>query len=313
VYESETDEGLERIEVEVTDEDRTVMGVDVTVVRDKVTLDGRIIEDTRDWYAQDSAGHVWYFGEATEEYDEDGSVSTAGSWEAGVDGASPGIIMYADPQVPVEALKLALVSQAVGMSSGALGWLRRGAVPRGALPVAVPMLAAGALVSSFVILPNPLLVKGLFGPVSITVGLLTLYLLEHRARTTEVPREARPGLGAVAFAGGMLTGWVAIGEGEVVAAWLMLRHGLEPRRGIALGTVLLAINSILLGGIHAFVLGGVPWELAAFVMLGCAWGGRLGPYLAQWLGPRKLKLAFATIAIGDGLQIPGQFVLSAVG
>jgi uncharacterized membrane protein YfcA len=214
---------------------------------------------------------------------------------------------------PVEALKLALVSQAVGMSSGALGWLRRGAVPRGALPVAVPQLAAGALVSSFVILPNPLLVKGLFGPVSITVGLLTLYLLEHRARTTEVPREARPGLGAVAFAGGMLTGWVAIGEGEVVAAWLMLRHGLEPRRGIALGTVLLAINSILLGGIHAFVLGGVPWELAAFVMLGCAWGGRLGPYLAQWLGPRKLKLAFATIAIGDGLLILGQFVLSAVG
>jgi uncharacterized membrane protein YfcA len=84
-------------------------------------------------------------------------------------------------------------------------------------------------------------------------------------------------------------------------------------RGIALGTVLLAINSILLGGIHAFVLGGVPWELAAFVMLGCAWGGRLGPYLAQWLGPRKLKLAFATIAIGDGLLILGQFVLSAVG
>jgi hypothetical protein len=99
VYESETDEGLERIEVEVTDEDRTVMGVDVTVVRDKVTLDGRTIEDTWDWYAQDSAGYVWYFGEETEEYDEDGSVSTAGSWEAGVDGASPGIIMYADPQV----------------------------------------------------------------------------------------------------------------------------------------------------------------------------------------------------------------------
>lgn len=99
VYESETDEGLERIEVEVTDEDRTVMGVDVTVVRDTVTLDGRVIEDTWDWYAQDREGNVWYFGEETEEYDEDGSASTEGSWEAGVDGALPGIIMYADPQV----------------------------------------------------------------------------------------------------------------------------------------------------------------------------------------------------------------------
>jgi hypothetical protein len=99
VYQSDTEDGLERIEVVVTDETRTVMGVEVTVVRDSVTLDGRLIEDTRDWYAQDRAGTVWYFGEETTEYDEDGSVSTDGSWEAGVDGALPGIIMLADPQV----------------------------------------------------------------------------------------------------------------------------------------------------------------------------------------------------------------------
>ena len=99
VYESETDEGLERIDVEVTDEDRTVMGIDVTVVRDTVTRDDRVIEDTWDWYAQDRDGNVWYFGEQTAEYDEDGSVSTEGSWEAGVDGALPGIIMYSDPKL----------------------------------------------------------------------------------------------------------------------------------------------------------------------------------------------------------------------
>jgi hypothetical protein len=99
VYESETEAGHERIEVEVTDDDRTVMGIDVTVVRDTVTLDGQVTEDTRDWYAQDRDGNVWYFGEDTKEYDEDGSVRTEGSWEAGVDGALPGISMYADPQV----------------------------------------------------------------------------------------------------------------------------------------------------------------------------------------------------------------------
>jgi hypothetical protein len=99
VYESETEEGLERIEVEVTDEVKTVMGIDVTVVRDTVTLDGRVIEDTWDWYAQDRGGTVWYFGEETEEYGEDGSVSSAGSWEAGVGGARPGILMPADPEV----------------------------------------------------------------------------------------------------------------------------------------------------------------------------------------------------------------------
>jgi len=99
VYESDTDEGVERIDVVVTDDAKTVMGIDVTTVRDTVTLNGRVIEDTWDWYAQDRAGNVWYFGEETKEYDEDGSVSTQGSWEAGVNGALPGIIMYADPQI----------------------------------------------------------------------------------------------------------------------------------------------------------------------------------------------------------------------
>ena len=141
---------------------------------------------------------------------------------------------------PVEALKLSLVSQSVGMTSGAFGWLRRGEVP---LPAPCRWRSRrsppGALVSTFVVRPNALLVKGLFGPVSITVGLLTLYLLEHRSRGQRTCRARRcPGLAAVAFLGGMLTGWVAIGEGEVVAACLMLRHGLDPRRGIALGTVL---------------------------------------------------------------------------
>lgn len=209
----------------------------------------------------------------------------------------------------VEALKLAFASQSIGMSSGAIGWLRRGEMPLRALPVALVPLALGALVSTFVIQPNALLVKGLFGPVSITVGLLTLYLLEHRTRCREVPARAYPGLAVVAFVGGMLTGWVAIGEGEVVAAFLMLRYGLDPRRGIALGTALLAVNSILLTLLHGFVLGGVPWEMAAFLMLGCGFGGRLGPFLAQWVGPHRLKLIFATVAIGDGLLILGQFLL----
>jgi hypothetical protein len=64
-----------------------------------VTVAGEIHEDTFDWYAQDVDGNVWYMGEDTKEY-EDGKVSsTEGSWEAGVDGALPGIIMPADPTV----------------------------------------------------------------------------------------------------------------------------------------------------------------------------------------------------------------------
>ena len=85
--------------VEVLAEHRMVMGVDTIVVHDVAKdEDGAVVEDTFDWYAQDSAGNVWYFGEDTTSYDE-GVASKEGSWEAGVDGALPGIVMPADPAV----------------------------------------------------------------------------------------------------------------------------------------------------------------------------------------------------------------------
>jgi len=91
--------GEQRVEVTVLDETREVMGVEVRVVHDVVTEDGELVEDTYDWYAQDAEGNVWYFGEDTKEF-EDGKVSTtAGSWEAGADGAEPGVLIPADPRV----------------------------------------------------------------------------------------------------------------------------------------------------------------------------------------------------------------------
>lgn len=96
----ETEGGRElKVEVTVTDETRTVMGIEARVVHDVVTEDGQLVEDTLDWYAQDSDGNVWYLGEDTKEYENGKVVTTAGSWEAGVDGAQPGIVVPATPEV----------------------------------------------------------------------------------------------------------------------------------------------------------------------------------------------------------------------
>lgn len=96
---TEGGEVTERIAVRVTDDTRVVAGVVTTVVHDEVTdASGDVIEDTYDWYAQDTRGNVWYFGEDTTAYD-DGAPSTEGSWEAGVDGAQAGLVMPATPRV----------------------------------------------------------------------------------------------------------------------------------------------------------------------------------------------------------------------
>lgn len=97
VYEGTSEGETERVEIVVTDQRRVVMGVETTVVRDSVYVDGELIEDTLDWFAQDLQGNVWYFGEDVKDYENGQVVSTAGSWEAGVDGALPGIVMPAEP------------------------------------------------------------------------------------------------------------------------------------------------------------------------------------------------------------------------
>ena len=109
-YESEAEDGLETTIDEITGDTRLVDGIVATVLRDEVRLDGAVVELTFDWHAQDSEGNVWYLGETSCEwepgdYQEGDELEVdcgengdpAGSWEAGVDGAEAGIVMWADP------------------------------------------------------------------------------------------------------------------------------------------------------------------------------------------------------------------------
>jgi hypothetical protein len=90
---------VEKVVVTVTSETKKIAnGVTARVVRDVVSENGVPTEVTDDWYAQDNAGNIWYMGEATTEYVDGKPKTTAGSFEAGVDGAQPGIIMPADPK-----------------------------------------------------------------------------------------------------------------------------------------------------------------------------------------------------------------------
>lgn len=89
----------QRVVVTVTDaKKRIANGIEARVIRDTVAEHGRVIEDTFDWYAQDGHGNVWYLGEDTAEFENGKLASRQGSWEAGVDGAQPGIMVPAQPR-----------------------------------------------------------------------------------------------------------------------------------------------------------------------------------------------------------------------
>jgi hypothetical protein len=84
----------------VTHRIKTIDGVPCRVVEDRLYLSGYLGERTTEWYSQDKQGNVWYFGEDTAELARDGHVTTtSGTWRAGVDGAKPGVFMFAHPAV----------------------------------------------------------------------------------------------------------------------------------------------------------------------------------------------------------------------
>jgi hypothetical protein len=100
VYRGEKDGKQSRDVLTVTHATRLVDHAPCAVIQDRLYLSGRLEERTTEWYSQDARGNVWYFGEDTAELDRSGRVtSRSGSWTAGVDGARPGVFMYARPRI----------------------------------------------------------------------------------------------------------------------------------------------------------------------------------------------------------------------
>ena len=92
--ENEDAESVEVVE-EVLPSIKTILGIDCTIVLVKEWENGELVEETWDFYSQDKDGNVWYFGEEVDNYDDGQLTDHNGAWEAGVDGAIPGIIMPA--------------------------------------------------------------------------------------------------------------------------------------------------------------------------------------------------------------------------
>jgi hypothetical protein len=102
---SEVDEEGKQFDVVITASTETkkiANGITARVIRDTVSEDGKLVEDTIDWYAQDAEGNIWYLGEDTAEFADGKITSKEGSWEASVDGGLPGVVI---PGAPADDMK----------------------------------------------------------------------------------------------------------------------------------------------------------------------------------------------------------------
>jgi hypothetical protein len=98
-YEKISSKGIVHVEMNVSGKTKSVMRITTLVVRNREWLNDRMIEDTSHWVAQDRDENVWNFGEAVDHYKDGKLINHNGSWEAGVNGAKPGILMLGKPKV----------------------------------------------------------------------------------------------------------------------------------------------------------------------------------------------------------------------
>lgn len=96
-YKQQRKDGTATVVDEIMTKIKTVSGIKCTVVRDTLTINDVLFEETYDWYAQDKDGNVWYMGEYVTNYKNGKVFDHEGSFEAGVDGALPGVVMFAYP------------------------------------------------------------------------------------------------------------------------------------------------------------------------------------------------------------------------
>ena len=229
------------------------------------------------------------------------------------------LFIYIYKLAPVVALKLSIATQAFGMTSGALSWGRQ-YIDRQAFMVASTASILGVWLASFVWVVPSSYIKPLFAFISL--GVFIALVLEMKYKEAKGSGSFSLELNASSlffvistFIGGLITGWTAIGVGEVVALYLLFIYRLNLDVAIGTGVAVLAASSVA-GFVFHIILGGIPWDLLMLTVPGVMLGGRYGAKLAKHLEHRgkaaksssikkasPLKLFFAAVILIDCMVI----------
>ncbi|CBJ25553.1 conserved unknown protein [Ectocarpus siliculosus] len=227
----------------------------------------------------------------------------------------------------------AILCEAFGFSSGLLGYFRRGLIdPGSALPfilASIPSCLLGALIVPYA---DERVLKAIYAV--FMLGLSAYLLLDEQGSESLVPEECsveelesgdmkaictsegteyiyrKPDFGtgsglSTAF-GGLMTGMLGVGIGEVVIPQLVKKNGVP--LPVAAGTSILVVflNAVVaagtqIGGIVSRGGEDVPWNLIAFIVPGVVIGGQLAPKMQGRLSQRTMEKVLAGVFGGVGV------------
>ena len=92
--------GIDSLTVTILNDTVTVDGVEVGVLEERETKDGKLVEVSRNFFATDkNTGDVYYFGEDVDNYKDGVIIDHESAWRAGEEGARFGLMIPGRPKV----------------------------------------------------------------------------------------------------------------------------------------------------------------------------------------------------------------------
>ncbi|MDC8830579.1 sulfite exporter TauE/SafE family protein [Alteromonas gilva] len=134
-----------------------------------------------------------------------------------------------------------------------------------------------------------------FGVFSIFLAiaiLATLRRLNSTVHTQDLTGADKSALALISLAGGIITAYLSVGIGELVAVYLIIRRCSVT---MAIGAaVILSASAVWAGSVHhLLVTHAINWSVVLFAGAGAVIGGRLARYLVLLFPAHQIKLFFA--------------------
>ena len=215
-----------------------------------------------------------------------------------------------------ESLGTSILIQCFGMTAGAIAWLSFSHVAKtnshhlNQLISQIIVLCGsasvvGVLCGQYILMPDDSsIMVTIFKVFSIVFGIILLLIIffSHRQKHTQfdlLPID-RLLLIITSLIGGLVTAWISVGIGELVAIVLILRR-YPTMVAISMGVVVSAISVLAAAYQHVFVMNSVNWSILLFAVPGAILGGTIAYHLSEKLGPVRLKMFFSIWIIVTGL------------
>lgn len=204
-----------------------------------------------------------------------------------------------------QTLATSFAIQAFGMSSGTLSWLMvvnqsQHSYHWRQLPhillLSVPASSCGLYFAQQWINSPPINIQIIFCVFSISIGTLILYRLKHTPTeavtqlTLNLPQQVA--VISSCFIGGIITWWLSVGVGEILAIVLMML-GFNTRFAVALAVMVSAATVFSAIPVIVYSNPAIEYGVLLFAAPGALLGGYIARYLAMAISTTKLKAGFS--------------------